>query len=225
MTHILTDETMMYEGTKLHRVQYADGCKGGWVQHAGNIQQGAVVREEAKIFGGALIDSKSKVFGADTVIYGGTIRESHVEDSQLNYANLFQSKIFRCKADHLHAYNTVIQGSELFNSSFANCRIEDSLVCGSHLKQSTLKQALCLRNADVISINNMIFDVTYQRLNDIVNIGCKTFSRESWLKLLENAYWFQILGLDQDGFKQGDFDEMIRTLPVIVETLRVTQDD
>ena len=59
----LTDEALTYVGVVLHRVQYRNGKRGGWIESHRNLRDNAQVLEEAMVWGEAVVSGDAVVTG------------------------------------------------------------------------------------------------------------------------------------------------------------------
>ena len=77
MKYKLTDETKVWLGIILHRIQYENGEMGGWIEKEWNLDQSgdarvfdnAQVSGDAKIFGDAWVFDNARIFG-DAQVFG-----------------------------------------------------------------------------------------------------------------------------------------------------------
>ena len=53
--YTLTGETLTHTGVVLHRIQYRDGTRGGWIESHSNLQGNARVLENAMVWGEAVV--------------------------------------------------------------------------------------------------------------------------------------------------------------------------
>lgn len=215
MSHKMTKETKTYDGTKLYRIEYNSGLKGGWVEFEDNLKQGARLDARSMLMGVTQVESDC-IVECDSIIIDSMIRKG----SSVNNCKIVKSKVWESHLlhstikNHSDLMNTSLLHSEVRSSELYNVEAHDSIFDSVESINCSVYNALILDQLDAISICNFNFGVTYLRRTDTLAVGCQCFSVDQWLKIIESED--DLHELDS----AHDHSIMISIIPRIVEVLR-----
>lgn len=196
----LTDEIMVYEGVKLHRIQHLTSNRlGGWVQYESNLRHDGKcwIHAEAKVYGDATISDDAQVHDDAVVFESANVHgRSRIHDFAKIYghARVNDSSVW----DSARVFgNAICVDSVLHNQAqiygrayIKGSRVQDHVqvfgnidIVGVHRLCGVAK--IC-RQFDYLQIRG--FDYPIVLLNTgMATIGCTTRSIQEWLSLEFNG--------------------------------------
>lgn len=174
MKYKLTDETMMFGGHTLHRIECVTsfndvkaGDKGGWIEKEDNLSKEgyAWVKGNAKVYGDALVNGNAQVYGNACVFEKARVfGNARIYDNSYVYGNVWIANNVRVFGNaHIYGNVSVYDNVQVSGSA---CVHGDAYLSGDAIIENT---------TDYITIKNNWTSnrtFTWTRSNNMWRVGC-----------------------------------------------------